>query len=830
MNTPSKHVDIAWIDKQIHQFSDIHPRYVTYANTLRILLQKMAAKYDATAIVQTRPKSISSFAEKIVRKWPKYHDPLNQLTDLCGGRVITHTQSQVQSVCQLIEEHFLIDWGNSVDVKQRLKPSEFGYLSVHYIIQFKPGDALEKEFGTRIPGEVLGLKAEIQVRTILEHAWANLYHEWVYKNEFKVPGKLDREMAGIAARLEAADNSFSGVQEALKKYYTSYGAYMDSKQLAGEMEKLEITLKYDPENPVLLRQLGRMALSSEDWDKAITYLSPFETGPDPELLRILGTALCKKYKSQPQDPKFTKGQDLLLLAGSPPHNNPDALSSLAGSWKGRDDAQANLYYQKAFELDPTDAYPLGNYLEGEVLKDKNLSIVGFTKPVIQAAIQRSQSCIEVDVNIPWAYYDMGKLELLLEHPYASFSAYASAIGLSTAAFMVETSLDSLRNLSVVQEHIPGYAWIKNLFYLGFATRFENEQALAEIRKRASSDTRNLRPSCVILAGGSSDDVREKMESYGPLLKEAFQGFDGTLISGGTKAGISKIAGDLKAAYPDAIQTIGYAPAGMKKHVDTDRHRYDRIRLSEGEQFSPLEATRYWMDILASGIPPEKVKLLVMNGGEISTAECKLALLLGAQVGIVEGSGGEPSKLFTDSAWNQSKSLIQLPDDAAIIHSFLSTGPSNMDEKHREIVAREIHEQYLETSRKKPDAKDPSLKDWEDLDASLKHSNLSQADQIFEKLKLSGYAVREITDRAIKIHEFTKEEVEQMAEQEHARWVVERLAEGWKPAPEKDVNKKLSPYLVSWKYLSEEIRDYDRETVKHIPAYLAKVGLEIYPQP
>ncbi len=55
----------------------------------------------------------------------------------------------------------------------------------------------------------------------------------------------------------------------------------------------------------------------------------------------------------------------------------------------------------------------------------------------------------------------------------------------------------------------------------------------------------------------------------------------------------------------------------------------------------------------------------------------------------------------------------------------------------------------------------------------------------------------------------------------------RESEGWKPAPEKDVTKKLTPYLVSWELLSPDIRKYDVETVKNIPAYLAKVGLEVY---
>jgi len=75
--------------------------------------------------------------------------------------------------------------------------------------------------------------------------------------------------------------------------------------------------------------------------------------------------------------------------------------------------------------------------------------------------------------------------------------------------------------------------------------------------------------------------------------------------------------------------------------------------------------------------------------------------------------------------------------------------------------------------------------------------------------------------------FSKSEIEMMAELEHARWVVERLTDGWKPAGEKNVMKKLSPYLVSWEFLTDEIKDYDRDTVLKIPEYLAKVGIEVY---
>jgi hypothetical protein len=56
--------------------------------------------------------------------------------------------------------------------------------------------------------------------------------------------------------------------------------------------------------------------------------------------------------------------------------------------------------------------------------------------------------------------------------------------------------------------------------------------------------------------------------------------------------------------------------------------------------------------------------------------------------------------------------------------------------------------------------------------------------------------------------------------------VERLRDGWRRGPEKDVEKKISPYLVGWDELPENVKEWDRNTVRAIPRFLAEVGLEI----
>jgi hypothetical protein len=64
--------------------------------------------------------------------------------------------------------------------------------------------------------------------------------------------------------------------------------------------------------------------------------------------------------------------------------------------------------------------------------------------------------------------------------------------------------------------------------------------------------------------------------------------------------------------------------------------------------------------------------------------------------------------------------------------------------------------------------------------------------------------------------------------EHKRWCKERKLQGWihKPGP-KDIKKKSTPYLVSWEVLPEDIREYDRNTVRNLPSFLAQAGFQIY---
>src|SRR5205085_1517691 len=109
----------------------------------------------------------------------------------------------------LVERAFDMDWANSSKDNARLRPTEFGYRSIHYVLTVNPGKLSDQHIATPVPQALLAsppLKAELQVRTLLEHAWANIGHDLLYKTEVRIPDHIHRQFAIIAAMLENADH------------------------------------------------------------------------------------------------------------------------------------------------------------------------------------------------------------------------------------------------------------------------------------------------------------------------------------------------------------------------------------------------------------------------------------------------------------------------------------------------------------------------------------------------------------------------------------------------------------------------------------------------
>jgi tetratricopeptide (TPR) repeat protein len=556
-------------------------------------------------------------------------------------------------ISRFVEDHFEVDWENTVDVSQRHATAEFGYRSIHYIISLKKGVFPNKVVPIEVPEELFGLKGELQVRTTLEHAWADFYHDTNYKGDFKIPDKWDRELYSIAAVLEGVDKSFARIDANLKRYAANYGSYMSREEMMHQMKKLETVRKYDRNNVGLGIKIGKLAIELEDWDKAVKVLSEITGTEHPTVYRDLGVALCKMCKKEPNCEEFKMGQEYLRKASEPPNIDVDAISSLAGTWKGIDDQRSKELYLRAYELDPTDPYPLGNYIELEVAEKKDISFLSMLKPSILGAIERSQDQIDVNMNLPWAYYDMAKFYFFLNKPENSLPLYAKAVQVSKSSWEIETSLRSLERLVSVKDKLTGYDMMRALLVIALYARKRNDDLIKGCRLDPKPIGKDL--PLIVVAGGCDPDIEDMMRGYRDFLYSTFKGFKGTIISGGTTSGISGLVGEISKEFGEEIKTIGYVPGSLKIDVKVDK-RYDEIRETENDHFSYLEPLQYWMDIIYSGIHPEDVKVIGINGGQIASFEYKLALALGAEVAIIKDSRGEAEKIISDKEWNTLKNM------------------------------------------------------------------------------------------------------------------------------------------------------------------------------
>jgi ppGpp synthetase/RelA/SpoT-type nucleotidyltranferase len=131
--------------------------------------------------LESRAKDPESFARKASLPseqdpgQPKYPNPLRQITDLAAVRVITFLLDDVEKVNAQVEEQFhVLEKVNKSGLL--VKDEKLGYHSVHYLVGFTAQRLSMPEYARH-----RALIIEIQVRTILQHAWAEIEHDIQYK-------------------------------------------------------------------------------------------------------------------------------------------------------------------------------------------------------------------------------------------------------------------------------------------------------------------------------------------------------------------------------------------------------------------------------------------------------------------------------------------------------------------------------------------------------------------------------------------------------------------------------------------------------------------------
>jgi ppGpp synthetase/RelA/SpoT-type nucleotidyltranferase len=949
----------SWFEAQLDTYHRAKPAYDALSSTLATMLDNICRKVAPGAKTDGRGKTEFSFAEKILRKEDKYgREPFAHIRDLGGARAIVYTLDQVRSVCGAIEKAdgkgLRIDWKNSVDLRGQLGTDRFGYTGIHYIVELT-GEPL---FGVKPPFTVCAttkshLFAEIQVCTFLQHVWAAIYHDRVYKTELVPPKTLKRDLSAVSALLESADNAFARTIHDLDVFEDEFDSKLSARKLEDQIDKWTEIVVQCPASHTAAYELGRRLLAAERWDDAYRVLETIKDsagGVGEDQREHDHRVKLDRARAALRTNQRAVGRSLLAQIVAADSGNYIALTLLGTDYLQEGDLnQAGRWLNEAFNLKPDEPKVLAPYLELLLRRPGNLfpRDLHILQGTLKAAIDRCRECEERQVRLPEALFARGRFCLMLgdayqstsksngdqpDNVYAALDAYCLAIVASRTCVPIADELDVLERIikdrcmqgsesdnsdqhgrlcadarwegpelarMLLRLALVAKSWQCLNENIGRAEDAERAAKLAEdpakkatseqiaalrnesaerrrVIDRSRSELERFRAGLapfrtqsedgrfpdpadwpapiVVVAGGCDEKFGPGLvANYGQIFNAAFSKFRGTIIGGGTTAGVSGMVANLQTRYAP-LAKIGYLPPREDMPIGDEPAEAYAIRRTFGSfknpnktdkrEYSKAGPLQMWADLLAQPkIDPSHIRLLGIDGGKISGFEFRLAVAMGASVGVVVDSQRAVKTLLEDKGWKQPEGVVPLPTDAATWAAFVRSASPELkvlDDDAIDTAAEFVHEEYRQSWSTQANAKKhhESVLPWKaGLPQPYKESNRNQVRYAKLILQDSDYETQHV-DKADSANPsfpdgyMDKKTIEKMAELEHGRFCAERLADGWRYGPKNDFKEKINDTLIPWNdpRLLDSIKEYDRIAVRNYPKWLARANLIIVPKP
>ncbi|MBF4247688.1 (p)ppGpp synthetase, partial [Vibrio anguillarum] len=223
--------------------------------------------------------------DKVVRK--SYKNPFDEVEDIAGVRVICYYNEDLSAIDTIIKDQFVVlSYSNK---SQELDDDQFGYASNHYVVKLKEEWLQAPNFRG-----LEQLKIEIQVRTILMHAWAAISHKLLYKKNDDVPKEFKRKLNRLSALIELADEQFDDIKNMKVDYQNNI--VVDENVTLNADSFLALMNKYFPKRDInesdinsVLSEVREYSGSLTDFEQRIQKCMPVladmehEEYPDEEM-------------------------------------------------------------------------------------------------------------------------------------------------------------------------------------------------------------------------------------------------------------------------------------------------------------------------------------------------------------------------------------------------------------------------------------------------------------------------------------------------------------------------------------------------------------------
>ncbi len=196
----------------IEEYKSKKDTYIRLGQSMNSLVDTLLHTSGIKAYtVQHRVKDEGSLKDKIQLK--NKYKTISDITDILGLRIITYYSSDTDLVEDIIKNEFAVDSENTIDKRKKDDPDRFGYMSLHYVVSLD-----EKRSNLKENIKFKGIKFEIQIRTILQHTWAEIEHDLGYKSKSSVPLHIRRKFSSLSGALELIDGAFIEIRKSLDAY------------------------------------------------------------------------------------------------------------------------------------------------------------------------------------------------------------------------------------------------------------------------------------------------------------------------------------------------------------------------------------------------------------------------------------------------------------------------------------------------------------------------------------------------------------------------------------------------------------------------------------
>lgn len=200
------------------------------------ILDESKIKYHT---ITSRVKDVKSLEIKIKDKKQEYIEKgiekEIEITDLLGIRIITEYEDVVDEIADILKQEFSVDVDNCID-KRRKKEDEFGYLSLHLVLELNQARDDLPEYR-----RFKNLKFEVQIRSLLQHAWAVVSHDLKYKNDKSMPDNIHRKLNRQASILEEVDDNFKSIRKMTKDYKENVEEEVREEKLNEPINAISLT-------------------------------------------------------------------------------------------------------------------------------------------------------------------------------------------------------------------------------------------------------------------------------------------------------------------------------------------------------------------------------------------------------------------------------------------------------------------------------------------------------------------------------------------------------------------------------------------------------------